>query len=91
MFTGVAILNAGDEEATVTVEIYDEDGNQRGSRERKLAARTRVVDILSGTELFGPGFEQSKGHIKLLSDRPVMSFALFGGNDLRFMSAIEGQ
>jgi hypothetical protein len=91
MFTGVAILNDGDSEATVSVEIYDEDGEQSGQKELKIAAGCRIVDILSGTRLFGSGFEQAKGHIKLLSDLPVMSFALFGGNDLRFMSAIEGQ
>jgi hypothetical protein len=91
MFTGVAILNDGDSEATVSVEVYDENGDQSGKKELKIAAGSRVVDILSGTRLFGPGFEQVKGHFKLLSDQPVMSFALFGGNDLRFMSAIEGQ
>jgi len=35
MFTGLAILNAGDAKATVTVEVYDEDGNQSAKKEFK--------------------------------------------------------
>ena len=51
----------------------------------------RVVDVLDGTNLFGPGFEQVKGHLKILSDQPVVVFALFGDFDSQFLSAIEGQ
>jgi hypothetical protein len=91
MFTGLAILNAGDSEATVTAEVYDEEGNQTGTKELKIPAGHRVVDVLAGPQLFSSEFSQVKGHIKVLSDLPVMSFALFGHNDQRFMSAIEGQ
>jgi len=91
MFTGLAILNVGDAEATVQVEVYDENGNQSATKELKIAAGSRVVDVLAGPQFFGSSFEQVKGHIKVLSNLPVMSFALFGHNDQRFMSAIEGQ
>ncbi len=51
----------------------------------------RLVDILDGDGFFGPGFEQVGGHLKILSDLPVVVFALFGDFDSHFLSAIEGQ
>jgi hypothetical protein len=91
MFTGLAILNPGGVEATVRVHVYDEEGNRSGAKELKIAAGSRLVDLLAGPQFFGSSFEQVKGHFKVESDLPVMAFALFGHSDLRFMSAIEGQ
>ncbi len=91
IFTGLALQNPNPEEATVSVEIYSADGMQTASRTRTLPPGERVVDLLNGTEFMGAGFEQVNGHIKVKSDLPIVSFALFGADDLSYMSAIEGQ
>ncbi|MEE8584079.1 MAG: DUF11 domain-containing protein, partial [Acidobacteriota bacterium] len=89
MFHGMAILNAGDTDATGRVEVYDEGGWLTGEAPISLKPGERMVDLLNGPSLFGPGFSQIKGHIRVISDEPLIAFALFGGDN--FLAAIEGQ
>ena len=91
MFTGVSILNPQTRPAQVTVQAYSENGEATAERTLLLEPDHRVVDILDGDGFFGPGFEQVGGHLKILSDLPVVVFALFGDFDSHFLSAIEGQ
>ena len=91
MFTGVSILNAEAIAAQVTVKAFSEQGDQTAEQTFVLEPDHRVVDVLNGATFFGSGFEQVKGHLKILSDQPVVVFALFGDFDSRFLSAIEGQ
>ena len=89
MFHGMAILNAGDTDASGRVEVYDEGGSLTGEASFSLKPGERMVDLLNGPALFGPGFSQIKGHIRVISDQPVIAFTLFGGES--FLAAIEGQ
>ena len=91
MFTGISILNAEAIAAQVTVQAFSELGDKTAERTFALEPDHRVVDVLDGATFFGSGFEQVKGHLKILSDQPVVVFALFGDLDSRFLSAIEGQ
>ncbi len=91
MFTGVSILNGQTHPAQVTVQAFSEQGDLTAERTFVLEPDHRVVDVLDGSSFFGSGFEQVKGHLKILSDQPVVVFALFGDFDSRFLSAIEGQ
>ena len=91
MFTGFAILNTGEETSRVTIQAFDEDGVKTAEREFDLPAGERQVGLLNEDVFFGPDFEQVKGHVKLLSSHPVVTFALFGDTSQRFLSAIEGQ
>ena len=56
-----------------------------------LAPGERRVGLLDEQDFFGPQFSQVKGHVKLLSSHPVVTFALFGDTSQEFLSAIEGQ
>ena len=78
MFTGIAILNCQERAAEVRVQAFSEPGH-------------RLVDVLDGPSLFGLGFEQVKGHLRIVSEEPVLVFSLFGDFDYQFLSAIEGQ
>ena len=91
MFTGLAILNAGSETATVTVQAFDTAGNQSGEAEFELEAGSRRVGLLNEAMFFGEGFNQVKGHLQVNSSTPVVTFALFGDYGLTYLSAIEGQ
>lgn len=89
LFTGLAILNSNGEDADVTVEVFDENGIQTGQFETTIPAGNRVVNLL--TSFFGSKFQQVKGHVRVISSVPVMTFALFGDFQSEFLSAIEGQ
>lgn len=89
LFHGLAVLNAGNSPAVGTVEVYDEGGALTGQAPLSLQPGERLVDLLNGPQLFGAGFSQIKGHIRVISDQPLIAFALFGGQN--FLAAIEGQ
>ena len=91
MFTGIAILNCEDVATEVRVEAYSESGEKTAERTVVLEPGHRLVDVLDGPALFGLGFEQVGGHLRVVSQEPVLVFALFGDFDSRFLSAIEGQ
>jgi hypothetical protein len=90
-FTGLAILNPNAVDATATIEIYAADGQMIDSRQEPISARQRSSRLL--TEYFPSlvGKDQSSGYIRIISDVPVASFALFGTNDLSVLSAIPPQ
>ena len=57
----------------------------------------RIVSIVPGSRLSGsleaewlldPRFTQAGGHLQVISDRPVISFALFTGRNGQYLSAI---
>lgn len=89
LFTGLAILNRSNQDADVKVEVFDENGVQTGEFETTIPAGNRLIGLLPS--FFGSGFQQVKGHIRVISTQPVMTFALFGNLKQDFLSAIEGQ
>jgi hypothetical protein len=91
IFTGLAILNGDDGPARVDVRALSADGRKTAERTLEIPSRHRVVDLLNGAKFFGESFEQVGGHLRLTSDRPVASFALFGQFDLDYLAAIESQ
>ena len=91
MFTGIAILNCEERATEVRVEAFSETGEKTAERRFVLEPGHRLVDVLNGPSLFGLGFEQVKGHLRIVSEEPVLVFALFGDFDSQFLSSIEGQ
>jgi len=87
-FTGLALLNPGDEEVAVQIRLYDELGAVIASKEERIAGRRRVSRLL--TEYFPQlvGQNRSLGYIRVSADRGVASFALFGTQDLSALSAV---
>jgi hypothetical protein len=92
MYTGLAILNAGEKVANVTVKVSDKNGELAGEATiGPMEPGTRVVDVLDGATFFQADFQLVGGHIEVVSDEPVVIFALFGDYDGKFLAAIEGQ
>ena len=91
MFTGIAILNCQERAAEVRVQAFSEAGELTAERTVLLEPGHRLVDVRDGPSLFGLGFEQVKGHLRIVSEEPILVFSLFGDFDYQFLSAIEGQ
>ncbi|HSR69920.1 MAG TPA: choice-of-anchor U domain-containing protein [Acidobacteriota bacterium] len=91
IFTGLALLNDEDAPAQVTVRAFAANGEQTAEQAFVLAPGQRRVDLLNTPTFFGAGFEQVGGYMEITSDTPVIAFALFGDNNLRYLSAIESQ
>ena len=75
----------------VRIQAFSEAGLKTAERTLVLEPGHRLVDVLDGPSLFGLGFEQVKGHLRIVSQEPVLVFALFGDFDSQFLSSIEGQ
>ena len=86
-----SILNPGDEAAQIQVLAFDTSGQETASVEFEVNPGERRVDLLNGVRFFGPEYSQIGGHVKVISDQPVVSFSLFGSYDSMFLAAIEGQ
>jgi hypothetical protein len=92
MYTGLAVLNLGENSANVTVKVYDKVGQVAAETKiGRIAPGVRVVDVLNGVTFFGVEFQLMGGHIEVVSDEPVVCFALFGDYGGRFLAAIEGR
>ena len=89
MSTSLSILNPGPETAMVRLRVFDPAG--------RPSSAERIVSIVPGNRLSGsleaewlldPRFTQAGGHLQVISDRPVISFALFTGRNGQYLSAI---
>ncbi len=91
IFTGLAILNPTDQTESVTVDAYDADGRLAASKTFELEPDSRRIDLLSSSTFFGTNFEQVKGHLRVVTNGRVVSYAIFGDARGEYLSTIEGQ
>jgi len=87
-FTGVALVNPGSTSAQVTIDLYGADGMLEATVTTNVPSKGRSSRLL--TELFPAlvGEDRTSGYIRVTSDWPLASFALFGTNSLSVLSAI---
>jgi len=91
-FTGIAMLNTqADRLAAVTLELYAADGTLLQRKNEWLGARQSKARLL--TEYFPSlaGQDRTSGYVRLISDLPIASFALFGTRSLSALAAIPPQ
>ena len=87
-YTGVAFL--APEGAEVTVEAFDNKGAAKGSPfQLHLEPGQRLASLLMG--LIPETAGQLGGYVRVTSDRPVISFELFGTADGQVLSAVPPQ
>jgi len=79
-FTGLAVLNPGQVEADVTIQVFANDGRQTGETVRRLAAGVRLVGLL--TELVPETDGQIGGYVRLVSTQPIVAQELFGNGNI---------
>ncbi|MDA2937818.1 hypothetical protein MYX75_06100, partial [Acidobacteria bacterium AH-259-A15] len=75
-FTGVAVLNPQSDPVDVTVEVFDQNALQVGSKTLTLPAGGRQARLL--VELIPQVIGQLGGYFRVRADASVISFALFG-------------
>lgn len=91
IFTGLALLNPGAEPAQAVVQVFHPSGTVTGQRELLIPGSSRWLGLLSHPDLFGAGFQQTGGWVRIGSTQPLAAFSIFGDYDLRYYSAIESQ
>ena len=90
-FMGLALLNPQGSNVSVTVEIFDKDGQQIRSVTFEIGPLRRISKLL--TEYFEDlvGIDLSSGYIRITAEEPIAGFALFGTHDLSVLSAVPAQ
>jgi hypothetical protein len=89
-YTGIALLNPGSSDASITVEVYDSNGIPLANEAGVLARQSSTaydLSILPGLK----GLQISSGYIKVKADQPIAGFALFGTHNNTALSAIPPQ
>ena len=85
--TALSILNPGLETAAVTLRAFDRRGRSSAAEQTfEIAPGSRRIGLLA--LFFGTQFAQQGGRMEVVSDRPVISFAVFGDRDLQSLSVI---
>jgi hypothetical protein len=90
-FTGIALVNPGGSNATVTLELYTSEGTYVSDATLSIPAGRRKCSLL--TDIF-PSLRSvnlTSGYIRLSSDTPVAAYSIFGTRNLSILSAIPGQ
>ncbi len=89
-WTGLALLNPNASDANLTIEIHGSDGALIDGSSLLIPAHQRSTCLL--TEYF-PSLigKNPSGDVRVISNKPLASFSLFGTNNLSVMSAIPAQ
>ncbi|HXK59340.1 MAG TPA: S8 family serine peptidase [Acidobacteriota bacterium] len=88
-FTGVTLLNAGDDYAQVSLEVLDHTGVSKGISLFELKPGEKRARTIP--EYLPELGEQGGGFVRVRSNSPIYGFELFGHSTLRFMSAVPQQ
>ncbi len=88
-YTGIAILNPNDDNASAVIQVFDRNGVVLGSKIVVIPSKRRVSLLL--IEIFPElaGMQLRSGYVKMTVNRNVASFALFGSDGV--LSAIPAQ
>ncbi len=81
-FVGLALHNAGDEEAVVTIDFFSAAGQLLGSARLQLGRREQVAKLLSELSAGAPAY------LKITSSRKIMALAIAASGDLRSFTAV---
>ena len=89
-FTGLTLLNPGTSAASVVIEVFRPDGQLIASKTELIDPGKRISLLLIEycQELLGENL--TSGYFRVTSDEDILSFAIFGAFDLRFLAAIQG-
>ena len=91
IYTGLSVWNISSQEAEVTVEAWNGQGEKTATTTFSLGSNQRRVGMLNEDFFFGSEFSQVGGHLEIRSDQNLISFCLYGDLDLEYLSTIGGQ
>jgi len=90
-FTDMALVNPGESDATVTLNLYTAEGSLVTGTTLVIPANQRVCSPLSEILTSLQGVDLKNGYVRLSSDVPLAVYSIFGAHDLSVLSAIPGQ
>ena len=85
-WTGIAFVNLADEEVTVNLFAYDDDGDLQGINSMVLSSHEKRVDVAES--LFTTDIDDAT-YIRYSSDENVVGFQINGSNDPFLADAME--
>lgn len=88
-FTGIALLNNNATTSAITIEVHAKNGTLVGTNIQTLAPGQKIAKLLY--EMIPATSDQIGGFVHITSSQPINSFALFGTNDGKSLSAIPPQ
>jgi hypothetical protein len=90
-FTGMLVLNPGDHDAYLSIDLYSSEGSLVAAAADVIPAKQRIFRSLR--QYFPALAEQSwtSGYIRIVSDKPIAAFAQLNGGDLSVLSEIPPQ
>jgi len=90
-FMGLAMINPGAADATVSIELYDYQGALEATATTIIPARGRRSRVLAEYFPHLGGQGRTSGYLRLISNADLAGFALFGTHRLTVLSAIPAQ
>ena len=91
IFMGFSIFNPGEQTARAAISVFDDSGKLMLEKTMTIPPLHRQTDLLNGDIFFGPGFSQMGGHIKIVSNQPLVAVSIYGDYGGRYLSTVEGQ
>ncbi len=85
-FSGIALLNPGQQASRVTMRVHEPDGDLRGEVTLELAPGQRRSRLIS--EWVAAAAGQLGGYVVVESDRPIVAQELMGARDQSSLSAV---
>jgi hypothetical protein len=89
-WTGIALINPWEEDAEITLTLYERTGKPIGEKRDTVKAGRQQIGLLWQYFDWLKDKEQ-QGYVRVTSDKGLAGFALFGTNQLSVISAIPAQ
>ena len=80
-WTGIAVMNTGDDDSTVTFSAYDMEGNRIGAAEHFMKAKQNLVREASNIFPGLPAGEIASMRVVSQNGQPLSGFLLYGSTD----------
>lgn len=92
-WTGVTIVNPGDNAATLKMQLFDKTGSAIRSRTLVIPPGQRISKLLTEQEYFKDilGLDINSGYIRVSGDQGVAAFAAFGTHRMSAVAAVPAQ
>jgi len=85
-WSGIGLINAGNENAQVTLTGYNAHGEVAGTSTLTLNAKQKLVKLVDGSLI--TNLSKDVKWIKVTSDKPIAGFELFGGTNHKYLNGI---
>ncbi|NOZ13516.1 MAG: hypothetical protein GXO69_07690 [Acidobacteria bacterium] len=89
LWTGIGITNPGNNEAVVTIQLVNKDGDVKAEKTENIGAKCRFTAVVS--QLFDSAVVEDGDYIRYSSGVPVLGLVVSGDNARTYMTALTGK